>query len=111
MSKPVVTLATRIQCPHMVPGQLMTGTAKVLVDNAPPLVLGDKGTVAGCPFTVPTGKPQPCTTALLTGVSTKVLAEGKAVLLMNPSDICQSVDQIPQGPVVWSTIQTKVLAS
>lgn len=111
MSKPIVTMATRIQCPHAVPGTLVTTTAKVLVDGMPPLVSGDKGMVAGCPFTVPTGKPQPCTTALLTGIATKVLAENKPVLLLNPSDICQSADQIPQGPVVWSTIQSKVLAT
>lgn len=111
MSRPVVTVATLIQCPHGVPGTVMTSTAKVLVAGAPPLVSGDKGTVAGCPFTVPTGKPQPCTTALLTGIATKVLAENKPVLLMNPSDICQSADQIPQGPVIWSTIQSKVLAT
>jgi hypothetical protein len=111
MSQPIVTVATMIQCPHAIPGTLITATTKVLVDGAPPLVLGDKGTIAGCPFTVPTGKPQPCVTALLTGVSTKVLAENKAVLLLNPADICQSAEQIPQGPVIWSTIQTKVLAT
>jgi hypothetical protein len=111
MSKPVVTMATLIQCPHAIPGTLATTTAKVLVDGMPPLVSGDKGTVAGCPFTVPTGKPQPCATALLTGLASKVLAENKPVLLLNPSDICQSADQIPNGPVVWGTIQAKVLAT
>jgi hypothetical protein len=111
MTKPVVTMATLIQCPHTIPGKVMTATVKVLVEGAPPLVSGDKGTVASCPFTVPTGKPQPCVTALFTGLSSKVLVEGKPVLLFNPTDICQSADQIPQGPVIWSTIQAKVLAS
>jgi hypothetical protein len=107
---PVVTMATIIQCPHMAPGTLTTATTKVLVDSSPPLVVADKGTIAGCPFTVPPGKSQPCTTALLTMASTKVLAEGKFVLLMNPADMCQSAEQIPQGPVVWANIQTKVVA-
>ena len=111
MTIPIVTTATVIQCPHMMAGTLATGTAKVLVDNMPPLVMGDKGTIAGCPFTVPSGKPQPCATALLTKAATKVLAENKPVLLMNPADICQSADQIPNGPVVWATIQSKVLAT
>ncbi len=110
MSTPIVTMATTIQCPHAAPGTLTTAISKVLVDSAPPLVLGDKGSVAGCAFTVPTGKPQPCVSALLTKASSKVLAEGKPVLLMNPSDQCQSGEQIPQGPVVWSGVQTKVLA-
>ncbi|UVO55694.1 hypothetical protein [Sphingomonas sp. SUN039] len=111
MTTPIVTMATMVQCPHGIPGTVMTATAKVLVDSAPPLVAGDKGTIAGCPFTVPTGKPQPCVTALLTLASTKVMAEGKPVLLMNPADICQSAEQIPQGPVVWTNIQAKVLAA
>jgi hypothetical protein len=32
------------------------------------------------------------------------------VLLVNPSDLCQSADQIPNGPVIWTGPQTKVLA-
>lgn len=110
MSAPVVTMATVIQCPHAIPAQMIASATKVLVDAAPPLLMGDKGMVSGCPFMVG-NKPQPCVTALLTGVATKVMVEGKFVLLMNPSDICQSAEQIPQGPVVWTTVQTKVLAS
>ncbi|HYW16731.1 MAG TPA: hypothetical protein VE891_11355 [Allosphingosinicella sp.] len=111
MTIPIVTMATVVQCPHGVPGTVSTSTAKVLIDNMPPLVMGDKGTIAGCPFTVPPSKPQPCVTALLTKPSAKVMAENKPVLLMNPADICQSGDQIPQGPIVWTSIQAKVLAT
>jgi hypothetical protein len=111
MTIPIVTMATKIQCPHAIPGTLITSTAKVMVENMPPLVMGDKGMIAGCPFTVPSGKPQPCATALLTKAATKVLAENKPVLLMNPADLCQSADQIPNGPVVWAMIQSKVLAT
>ena len=111
MTIPIVTMATVTQCPHGIPGTLMTATAKVMVDNAPPLVVGDKGTVAGCPFTVPPSKPQPCATVLLTKAATKVLAENKPVLLMNPADIAQSAEQIPQGPAIWGNIQSKVLAT
>ena len=111
MSLPVVTTATMIQCPHGIPATLVTATAKVLVDAMPPLVAGDKGTVAGCPFTVPPSKPQPCATVLLTKAATKVLAENKPVLLMNPADIAQSAEQIPQGPAIWGNLQSKVLAT
>lgn len=111
MTLPVATMATRIQCPHAAPGTVVTATAKVQIDMAFPLVLGDKGTITGCPFTVPNGKPQPCVTALLTKAATKVLAENKPVLLFNPADICQSAEQIPQGPVGWTSIQQKVLAT
>lgn len=111
MSLPIVTTATMIQCPHGIPATLVSASTKVLVDNMPPLVMGDKGTVAGCPFTTPAPKPQPCVTILLTKTATKVLAENKAVLLMNPADIAESAEKIPQGPAIWGNIQSKVLAT
>lgn len=111
MSRPVVTQLTQTQCPHAAMGTLTTSTTKVMIDNAPALALGDKGTVAGCPFTLPNGKPQPCVTEMLLGVSGKVMAEGKFVLLQNPSDLCYSAENIPQGPVGWTNIQMKVLAA
>ena len=111
MTTPIINMATMVQCPHGIPATLSSSASKVLVDGTAPLVVGDKGTVAGCPFTVPSGKPQPCTTALLTLSSSKVMVENKPVLLMNPSDVCQSAEQIPQGPVIWANIQSKVVAS
>lgn len=110
MTTPVVTQGTVITCPHSIPATIAASSSKVLIASTPTAVMGDKGTVSGCPFTLPNGKPQPCVTALLTKASSKVLAENKPVLLLNPADICQSGDQIPNGPVVWSSPQTKVLA-
>lgn len=111
MSLPIVTTATMIQCPHGIPATLVSASTKVLVDTMPPLVMGDKGMVAGCPFVTPAPKPQPCVTILLTKAATKVLAENKAVLLMNPADIAESAEKIPQGPAIWGNIQSKVLAT
>jgi hypothetical protein len=111
VSTPIVTQGTAIQCPHAMPATLTPSASKVLVDQTPALVMGDKGTVSGCPFTLPNGKPQPCVTALLTKAATKVMAENKPVLLMNPADLCQSAEQIPQGPVTWTSVQSKVLAT
>lgn len=110
MSAPVVTVATRTQCPHGAAGTLVPSAATVLVDGAIPLVLGDVGTFAGCPFTVPTGKPQPCVKALLTLASSAVLVEGTPALLVNPADLAQSAEQIPNGPVLWTGVQAKVVA-
>ncbi|MES9901733.1 MAG: hypothetical protein ABW168_03505 [Sedimenticola sp.] len=110
MTTPVITMATICQCPHGGPVTLATSTSKVLIDNTAPLAMGDKGTVAGCAFTIPSGKPQPCVTALLTRASAKVFTDNKPLLLMNPGDICQSAEQLPQGTVVWSNIQSKVVA-
>ncbi|HEY0012015.1 MAG TPA: hypothetical protein VGB79_04090 [Allosphingosinicella sp.] len=110
MSLPLVTTATLAQCPHGIPGMLVSSAAKVLVLGMPPLVMGDKPTVSGCPFQLPVPTPSPCVTLLLTGASSKVMVEGKFALKMNPSDVGQAATQAPQGPVIWSTIQNKVLA-
>lgn len=111
MTIPLVTMATVAQCPHAIPGTMLSSASKVMVMGAFPLVLGDKGTVAGCPFQLPGPTPSPCVTLLLTGVSSKVMVEGKFALKMNPSDVGQAATQAPQGPVIWSSIQSKVLAT
>ena len=80
-----------------------------VVAGTPAALMGDKGTIAGCPFTTPEPKPQPCVVAEFTKAASKVLSGGTPVLLVNPSDLCKS-GQIPNGPVVWTTPQTKVLA-
>lgn len=110
MSVALVTVATIAQCPHAIPGVLMSSASKVLVMGAFPLVVGDKGTVVGCPFQLVPPTPMPCVTLLLTGASSKVMVEGKFALKMNLSDVGQAATQAPQGPVIWSSIQNKVLA-
>lgn len=112
MPFPVLTMLAQAQCPHSA-GKVafMSSASKVMIQSGPALIAGDKGTVAGCPFTVPTGKPQPCVTALLPMTATKVLIENKPAVLKGPSDICQSAEQIPQGPVIYANFQIKVLAT
>lgn len=110
MSREIVTKATQTQCPHGGTGTLNTGNSKVFIQGSEVLVMSDEGSVAGCSFTLPNGKPQPCTSEKLLGLSTKVFVGGRAALLKNPSDMCFSAESITQGPVTWSTIQEKVKA-
>ncbi len=110
MTTPIVTQGTVITCPHSVPATITASGAKLLIDGTPAALMGDKGMVSGCPFTLPNGKPQPCVTAELTKAATSVTSGGTPVLLLNPADLCKSGEQIPNGPVVWSSPQTKVLA-
>lgn len=111
MPLPVGTIAAQIQCPHGIPATLVPSVTRVMIDGALPLVDGDQGLIAGCPFTVPGGKPQPCVTAKLTLTAQKVKVEGKAVLMMNPADPCESADKIVNGPALWANVQQKVLAT
>ncbi|MFW5641554.1 MAG: hypothetical protein ACOCY0_02195 [Roseicyclus sp.] len=110
MSRAVLTGAAMVQCPHGVPATLAASGAKVLIEGAPVLLAGDRGTVAGCPFTLPPPKPSPCTATLHTGISAFVSSGGTPLLLQNPGDLAQSAEQVPQGPVIWGLVQSKVLA-
>jgi uncharacterized Zn-binding protein involved in type VI secretion len=108
MTTPVVTQGTVITCPHSIPASIIASGSKLLIAGTPAALLGDQGTIAGCPFTVGP-KPQPCVIAELTKAAGKVTSGGTPVLLVNPADLCKS-GQIPNGPVIWSSPQTKVLA-
>ena len=110
MSTPIVTQGTIITCPHSIPATIAATGAKLVIAGTPAALQGDKGLVSGCPFTIAGPKPQPCVTAELTKAATKVLSGNTPVLLVNPSDMCKSGDQVTNGPVVWSSPQTKVVA-
>jgi hypothetical protein len=109
MTTPILTQGTVATCPHSIPVTIAATGAKLMIAGTPAALMGDKGSIAGCPFTTPEPKPQPCVIAEFTKAAGKVMSAGKPVLLVNPSDLCKS-GQIPNGPVVWSTPQTKVLA-
>ena len=110
MTTPVVTQGTIMTCPHSIPAIITATGAKLLIAGTPAALQGDTATVSGCPFTTPEPKPQPCVTAEMTKAATKVTSGGTPVLLVNPSDLCKS-GSIPNGPVVWSSPQTKVQAT
>ncbi|MEM9302726.1 MAG: hypothetical protein AAGE01_11470 [Pseudomonadota bacterium] len=109
MSTPIITQGTVATCPHAIPVTIAATGSKLLIAGTPAALLGDKGTIAGCPYTTPEPKPQPCVVAEFTKRSSKVLSGGTPVVLVNPADLCKA-GQIPNGPVVWSSPQTKVLA-
>ena len=91
-------------CPHG--GQVSTipTNTRVLVSGQPVATLGDTCLVAGCAFTVPPGKPQPCVKVQWLVPATRVLVGGKPAILQASTGICQSPEQIPQGlPIVIAT--------
>lgn len=108
---PALTTAAVAQCVHGAPASLISGATKVMFAGAPVMLSGDQVTIAGCPFTVPPGKPQPCATGKLSTAAMKVLVEGKPVMLQGPGDLGISPDQIPGGPLIYGLVQAKVLLS
>jgi uncharacterized Zn-binding protein involved in type VI secretion len=111
MPLPILTALAQAQCPHGGKTTFAATSSKVLIDNGPVFVQGDCAPIAGCAFTVPSGKPQPCVQGLLVMAATKVMVEGKPAMLQGPADIGQSGEQIPQGPIAYASVQTKVTAT
>ncbi|TGP85598.1 MULTISPECIES: hypothetical protein [unclassified Mesorhizobium] len=108
---PILTQLTQLQCPHGIPAIMQPSATKVLIDNGLPMLAGDLASIAGCPFTVPPGKPQPCTTSKFATLSSKVFIEGKPAVLQGVADLGISAEQIPGGPLIYALVQAKVIAS
>ena len=106
-----------MQCTHMAPASTAPTQPRVLVSGQSVAVSSNVILVAGCLFQIPTPvgpKPQPCVKVQWGMLSTRVLVMGQPVLLQ-PSPgtgmgICQSVEQIPQGPPMVSAMQMRVMA-
>lgn len=110
MPLPVLTLLTQGQCVHGGKATFIAKSTKVLIDGGPALLLGDQVLVAGCAFNV-SGKPQPCVKGLNVMPAVKLVIEGKPAILQGPADLTQSAEQIPGGPLIYSGVQTKALAT
>ncbi|MEM6468162.1 MAG: PAAR-like protein [Planctomycetota bacterium] len=85
-------------CPHQGQISVVSQNTRVLVGGQPVATFSDMHTVAGCPFTVPGPKPQPCVTVKWLVPATRVLINGQPALLQTSSGVCQSAEQAPQGP-------------
>jgi hypothetical protein len=112
-----LTLSTVASCLHQ-------GVATIVPDQTAVFIMGGLAatassqiTVVGCPFTTPVPKYQPCMTIKWTMLSSKVLVQGKPLIVMPPPGvgigpgIGQSAEQIPQGPATVKTNQSKVFVT
>jgi hypothetical protein len=106
----VLTVGAGALCPHGAPLQIVPSQVKVLFGGQPAATTADTFLVTGCPFTVPSGKPQPCVTARF-APALKLLLRGTPAVLRSSTSICQSPEQIPQGPAVVTATQVRVMAT
>lgn len=114
MPGPVLTVASVGNCPHAGAMTIAVGEPRVVVAGAPVATMMDNYTIAGCPFQVPIGtgtKPQPCVTVRWTTPATRVLANGKPVMLATSVGLCLSAEQIPQGAPIIAAVQPRVIAT
>jgi hypothetical protein len=107
----LLTTAASVICTHGASVSIVSGNSRVKAGGAFVAVLSDTGTVSGCPFQVPIGagtKPQPCVTVRFLVPATRVRIGGQPAILQTSSGICQSAEQIPQGPPTVVSTQTRV---
>ena len=95
-------------CPHGGTIQPIQTSARVRINRQPALRLADACMVTGCTFTVPPGKPQPCMKVQWVVGAQHVRIEGQPALLSTSFGLCQSAEQIPQGPPNVMSSQTQV---
>jgi hypothetical protein len=94
-------------CPHG--GQVATipSSGRVLVSGQPVATLADICLIAGCTF-APV-KPQPCVKVQWLVPATRVFVNGQPVILQTSTGLCQSAEQIPQGPPIVVATQSRVI--
>jgi len=111
MPGPLFHVGATAICPHA--GQVTTipTNPRVLVSGMPVATMGDAFTVAGCAFTIPVGKPQPCVKVQWLVPAVRVLVNGQPVILQTSVGLCQSAEQIPQGPPTVVATQSRVIGT
>ncbi len=96
-------------CPHGGQASTISSNVRVKVGGMYVATLSDTTMVAACPFTVPGKGPQPCVKVQWLVPALRVKVMGQQVLLQSSSGLCQSGEQIPQGPpnIVSTQIRVK----
>ena len=111
MPGPIYQVGAVATCPHGGQVTVVPSSTRVLVGGAPAVVVSDMGMVAGCAFTVPPGKPQPCATLQFLVPATRVMVMGQPVVLQTSTGLCLSADGIPAGPPIIASTQVRVVAT
>ena len=107
----ILTTASIITCTHGGMVSLTTSNSKVKVDGMPALLESDIHTVAGCVFTIPGPKPQPCVRVEWMAGATMCKGDGTAVLTQSSVGKCISADGITQGLAIVLQTQMKAKAT
>lgn len=107
----LVHVGAQAMCPHGGQVTFITANSRVMVNGQPAITVADTFTIAGCPFQIPIPsgtKPQPCVTGRWITPATRVTINGQPAILQMSSGLCQSAEQIPQGPPNVSVVQSRV---
>ena len=108
MPAPLFHVGASAICPHGGQVSVVSTNTRVMVGGSPVATMADTCTVAGCAFTVPPGKPQPCVRVQWLVPAARVLVMGQPALTQSSSGLCLSAEQIPQGPPTVVATQPRV---
>ena len=104
-----------VQCTHGIPAQIPPVQPRVVVSGQPVATMASQILIAGCPFTIPGPKPQPCVTVKWLMPAARVLVMGQPALVQPTPGVghglCLSAEQIPNGPPMVSAMQPRVFAT
>jgi hypothetical protein len=104
----ILTTASQVMCTHGGTASLTTANTVVKIDEAFALLETDIHSVAGCPFTVPPGKPQPCVRIEWSAGAVMGKSNGTAFLVQSSVGKCISGEGATQGVAIIVQTQTKV---
>jgi hypothetical protein len=111
MPGPVVNVGAVAMCPHGGQVTIISANARVLASGTPVALMSDQFMIAGCAFTVPPGKPQPCVRVQWMTPAMRVLINGQPPILQTSTGLALSVESIPGGPPIVTTSQMRVVAT
>src|SRR5688500_5486852 len=114
MPGPLIHVGITAMCPHGGSVSVVTSNTRVRVRGQPVATLADNYPIAGCPFQIPVGagtKPQPCVKVQWVTPAARVKVLGQPVILQASVGVCQSAEQIPQGPPSVTVAQTRVVGT
>jgi len=111
MAGPILHAGAVAQCVHGGMLTIIVASPRVMLGGMPAATIADQGMVAGCAFTVPPGKPQPCLTTQWIVGTARVLADGAPLITVPPIATTLSADMIPAGPPIVTSVQTRVIAT
>jgi uncharacterized Zn-binding protein involved in type VI secretion len=111
MPGPIFHVGAAAICPHGGQVTVISSNARVMLGGMPAATLGDTYVVAGCAFTVPPGKPQPCVKVQWLVPAARVVINGQPAILQTSTGLCLSPEQAPQGPPTIVATQPRVIGT
>jgi hypothetical protein len=107
MGAALLTTSSVLMCPH---GGTVSAASSNSKAKAGDFIVrpSDTFTIAGCPFTLPSGTPHPCMTVQWVKSTLRCKAAGDFALAQDSIGMCLAGDQAPQGTVLIQSTQARV---